>query len=238
MLSHFVNFSFRSAVGERCAHSAIWELSDSSAVGEENVFLAICKLDCFDARFFNSLNGAVREDAFLFSVFKDALDGAVRKTKGEIIVGLNLHYLLGAVWEVLLDLLVLKLKDLKTVRVGCLSSLCFSEEVNHPLIWVRLLYVFVRKINDQVTIWICFSSDAIRENDLFLPRLVNSLYFTVVANHLVNYLLTVPGLLVVPVVELQTVVFFLLVCNLLIILLSVEVIFRLLVLLSRLWRLL
>lgn len=72
-----------------CLHGSIWEglsdpavreLSDSSAIWKQNILLSISKLNRFNARFFYSLDGTVWENAFLFTVFKDALDGAVRET--------------------------------------------------------------------------------------------------------------------------------------------------------------
>jgi hypothetical protein len=44
----FVNFSFCPSIGESSTNSSVRELSNPSSVGEQNIFLAIRKLDCLD----------------------------------------------------------------------------------------------------------------------------------------------------------------------------------------------
>ena len=64
---------------------AIGELSDSDAIWIEDIFLSIGKLNCFYARLLYFLNRSVWENAFLFTVFKYALNCAVREAKRMIV---------------------------------------------------------------------------------------------------------------------------------------------------------
>ena len=97
-----------------------------------------------------------------------------------------LHDLFGSVREVFFDLLVLKFEYLETVLVRCLGSLGLGEVVNHALVWIRLLDIFICEVNYHVPIWKRFPFDSIRKNDFFFTRLIDSLYLAIVANNLVN----------------------------------------------------
>ena len=63
------------------ADLAVRELTHANAIWVENIFLTISKLDCLYTRFLNLLNSTVREDAFLFTILKDALNSSIREAK-------------------------------------------------------------------------------------------------------------------------------------------------------------
>lgn len=62
-------------------HTAIREFPHPCAIREQNILLPIGKLDGLDARFLNSLNCSIREDALLFSILEDAFDRSIRESK-------------------------------------------------------------------------------------------------------------------------------------------------------------
>jgi hypothetical protein len=68
-------------VRKRFANPAIWILSNPRSIREQYIFLAVRELDSLDARLLNSLDSAIREDAFLFAVMEDALDRSIWETK-------------------------------------------------------------------------------------------------------------------------------------------------------------
>ena len=89
----------------------------------------------------------------------------------------------------LLDLVVAELEYLQFVWESRLGSLCLSKEVDNFAIREGLFDVLVVKIDDSVSIWEWFTLNAIVEDDLFLTVLVDPLYFAIVANVLLHYLL-------------------------------------------------
>jgi hypothetical protein len=71
------------AVGIGFADATIWEFTHTGSVREQDIFLTVCKFNCFDSTLFNSLDSAIRENAFLFSIGKNALNRSVREAKKE-----------------------------------------------------------------------------------------------------------------------------------------------------------
>ena len=63
------------------ADLAVRELTHTNAIWVKNIFLTISKLDCLYTRFLNLLNSTVREDAFLLTILKDALNSSIREAK-------------------------------------------------------------------------------------------------------------------------------------------------------------
>ena len=72
---------FCAAVRVGLAHLAIGELPHPDAVWVENVLLSVCKFYRFDTALFNLLNSAIWENTLLVTVFKYALDSAIREAK-------------------------------------------------------------------------------------------------------------------------------------------------------------
>ena len=115
----------------------------------------------------------------------------------------------------LLDLLILKLKHLKSIRVSSLGCFCFCKVVYNSLVGVRLFHIFVCKVNYQVSIWI---------------GLVDALNFTIMTYNLVNHFLVFTCFFVIFFQVLETVILLKFIRNLLIIDLGVEGISRVVVL--------
>lgn len=68
-------------VGIGLPNLAVGILSNLSAIWEHDIFLAICELYSFHTIFLNSLDRAIRENAFFLSVCKDTLYSAIREAK-------------------------------------------------------------------------------------------------------------------------------------------------------------
>ena len=98
-----------------------------------------------------------------------------------------LHNFFGAILMMLLDLLVRKFEDLKTIWEGALSSLGLIEEVDNPLVCVGLLYISVFEVHYCVSVQESLSAYTIGEDDLFLPIEVQPLYLTVCSPDLALY---------------------------------------------------
>ena len=98
---------------------------------------------------------------------------------------LNLHDFFCSIWEMFFNLLIWKFKDLKTIRIGCLSSFSFSKIINNFLIRISLFDIIVIEVNNCVSIRECFSFHSIAEDNLFLSILISSLNLTIIANYLI-----------------------------------------------------
>jgi hypothetical protein len=105
----------------------------------------------------DALHRAIRENTFLASISVQALDRSIREVD-----------LFGAIREMLLDLLVLKLKNLQAICKRCLSGPCFSKEVNCFAICEGLFDVLVCEPHDLVAVRPNLSFHAIREYNLLL----------------------------------------------------------------------
>ena len=127
------------------------------------------------ASLFNFLNRSIWENAFLFTICKEALDGAIREAD-----------LLRPVWEVLLDLVVLEFEDLEPVRERRLRSLSLGEEVDDFAAREGLFDVLILEEHDLIAILPNLSLDAIGEDDFLLSTGVELLFFTFGADDLVT----------------------------------------------------
>ncbi len=121
-----------------------------------------------------------------------------------------LHYFFCAVWEVLLNLIVCKFKDLKTIWKGGLGRLSLSKIVNDLLVWVGLFDIMIIEVNDGITIWEYFPLHAIIKNYLLFTVLINSLNLTIVTNNLLHNLHVLRILIMVDLRELHVKIFLLL----------------------------
>ena len=121
-----------------------------------------------------------------------------------------LHDLLGAIWEVLFNLVVRKLEHLKTIWERCLGCLCLCKVVGHFLVWEGLFDVLVVEVDDRVAIWETLTFDTVVEDDFFLAVLVNSLDFAIMTNDLLNDLGVGSCLCVVFLREFEAVIFIIL----------------------------
>ena len=119
---------------------------------------------------------------------------------------MNLHNLFCTVGEVLLYLLVCELEHLQAVCVGRLRGLSFREVVDNTAIRKGLLDILIGKEDDQVPVWIGLPPHSIREDDLFLPRGVDTLDLAIMTDYLFDNFLIFLSLLVVLIRELQGVV--------------------------------
>ena len=127
------------------------------------------------ARLLNLLDCAIWEDTFLFSIRKEALDGAIGEAN-----------LFRAIWEVLLDLVVLELEDLKPIWERCLRRLSFREEVDNLTTWESLLDVRILEKDDLIAIRPDLTLDSIWEHDLLLATLEELLFLALSADNLVD----------------------------------------------------
>ena len=128
-----------------------------------------------EATFLNFLNSAIREYTFLFAVSKKHFYGAIWEAD-----------LLGLVWEVLLNLVVLELEHLETVGVSRLRCLCLCKKVDDFPSWEGLFDVLVLEKHHLIAVRPNFSLHTVRENDLFLAALVELLLFALGIDHFVN----------------------------------------------------
>ena len=102
----------------------------------------------------------------------------------------------------LFNLLIGKFEHLKAILICCLCSLCLSEVVHNAAIRECLFDILVCKKDNQITIWICLTTDSIGKNDFLLPRLINSLYLAIMTDDLLNYFLVLTRLFVIFIAEL------------------------------------
>ena len=101
----------------------------------------------------------------------------------------NLHDFLCAVREVLFDLLIGELEDLKPVSKGRLCGAGICKVVDDLAVGESLLNVFVGEVDDHVAVGVGFAFHSIREDDFLLAGLVNPLDFAIVAHYLIDNLL-------------------------------------------------
>ena len=140
--------------------------------------MSVGKFDSLNPILFNLLNGSIRKDTLLFSIFENAFNGAIWKDN-----------LLGLIREVLLNLVVLELENLEFVWKGGLSRLSFGKVVYDLSVRIRLLNVLIVEVDNCVAVRVRFPFHPIVENYLFFARSVNSLDFTICAHILLDYLL-------------------------------------------------
>ena len=121
-----------------------------------------------------------------------------------------------------LNLLILKLKHLKSIGVSSLGCFSLCKVVYNSLVRVCLFNIFICKVNYQVSIWIGLPPDTVCEHDLFLAWLVDTLNFTIMAHYLVYNFLVLTCFLVIFFQILETVILLKFIRNLLIVDLGVE----------------
>lgn len=119
--------------------------------------MSVWVLNYAKTAFVNPLNRAVREDALFTTVGIKTLDSSIWEIN-----------LLGPIRKMLLDLFVLKLKYLKSVRVRSLGGSSFSKEVNCLPFAKCLLDVLVSEPNNLISIRPNFTLDTICKHNLFL----------------------------------------------------------------------
>ena len=86
----------------------------------------------------------------------------------------------------LLNLIVCKLKYLKTISESRLRGFSFSKIINNLLIRKSLLNIIIIKIHYCVSIRKYFSFNAIVEDHFLFTVLIHSLNLSIIANHLFN----------------------------------------------------
>lgn len=84
------------------------------------------------------------------------------------------------------NLIVSKLKHLKTIWECRLCGLCFSEIIHNFLIWIGLFDIIVIEIYNSVTIWEYFSLYAIVKDHFFFTIFVNPLNLSIITYDLFN----------------------------------------------------
>lgn len=99
-----------------------------------------------------------------------------------------LHYLLGSIGEVLLDLIIGKFENLEAVGEGSLCCLSLGKVVDNLLVSVGLLDVVVIEVDDGVAIGEHLPLHSIVEDHFLLPVLVDTLDLPVVADDLLDHL--------------------------------------------------
>lgn len=154
----FSYFCLSSTVRVSCSNPTIWELSHPRAIREQNIFLPIGEFDGLNSRFFDSLNGAVRENTLLFPVLKNALNRTIRE-----------YDLFCTIREMFFNLLIRKFENLKPILIRSLRGLCLSEVVHNSAVWECLFDILICKEDNQIAIWICLTTHPIRKDDFFLP---------------------------------------------------------------------
>lgn len=176
------------AVGVGLSDPAIRELPDLRAIWEQNVFLPVRKFNCLDPVFLYPLDRSIWEDAFFLTICIDTFDRSIRESIIDILIRFqNLHYFFSSVWEMLLNLSIRKLKDLKPIRESALGSFGLCKIVDYLLIWVGLLNVVIIEIDDCVTIWESLSLDPIVEYNFFLAIFIYALDLSISSDMLLNH---------------------------------------------------
>ena len=135
------------------------------------------------------------------------------KLKSMSKVQIYLHNFLGLIWEMFFYLVVWEFKYLKLVWESCLCCLCFSKIINNLLVWECLFDVCIVKIDYCVSIWPWLSFDSVIENHFLLSTCVNTLYLSIVTYNLINNLWICKRFGMIFFWELQSKVFFLLLCG-------------------------
>ena len=192
--SSLVNFRF--PVWISFTDFTIRKLSNADAIRVEDIFLSICKFNCFDSSLFNLLNCAVREDTLFLPIFKDALYCSIRE-----------YYFLCFIWEVLFNLVVAEFEHLKLVREGGLGSLCLWKVVYDLSTRESLLDILVVKVDNCVAIREGLALNSVVEDYFLLAVLIDSLNLAILSNVLLNDLLVREWLAVILFRILQTEVF-------------------------------
>ena len=120
------------------------------------------------------MNCAIGKDTLFLAICKEALDGAIRETD-----------LLRAVWEVLLNLVVLEFEDLQAVRERGLRRFSLREEVHDLASGEGLLDVLILEEDDLISIGPDLSLDPVREYYLLLAALVELLFLAFSTDHFI-----------------------------------------------------
>ena len=95
------------------------------------------------------------------------------------------------------DLLVLKLKNLKSIRISCLGCFGFCKIINYALVGISLFDIVIRKVNNQVAVWVSLSSHTICEHNFLFARLIDALDFTIMTHNLVDHFLVLSRFLMI-----------------------------------------
>jgi len=111
-------------------------------------------------------------------------------------LGSNLHYFLGAIWEVFLDLVIRKFEYLQTIWESCLGCPRLCKIIHDSLICIGLLYIVVIEVDNGVPVREDFSFDTVVEDNFFFAIFVDALYLAIIADNLFDDL-DVSGSLVV-----------------------------------------
>ena len=86
----------------------------------------------------------------------------------------------------LLNLVVLELKNLESIWERCLCCLCLREEVDNLASWESLLDVRILEKDDLIAIRPDLTLDSIWEHDLFLSTLEELLLLALGADYLID----------------------------------------------------
>ena len=139
--------------------------------------LSVGIFDYAKAGLIDSLDCAVREDAFFTAICVQALDRAVWKVD-----------LLVSIGEVLLDLFVLELENLQAIWVSRLGGSRFSEEIDRLALAVSLFDVLVREPNNLVTVRPHLSFNSVCKHNFFFAVRVDALELSIAAARLLDHI--------------------------------------------------
>ena len=106
----------------------------------------------------------------------------------------------------LLNLTIRKFEDLQSIRECCLGSLSFSKIINDLLVRICLLNIIIIKINNSIAIRECFPSNSIWKNYFLFAISKRPLYFTIVSNDLILYVIIFSGLVMIKRWELHLII--------------------------------
>ena len=139
--------------------------------------LSVGVFDYAKAGLIDSLDCAVREDAFFTAICIQALDRAVWKVD-----------LLVSIGKMLLDLFVLELKNLQAIWVSRLGGSRFSKEIYRLALAVSLFDILVREPNNLVTVRPHLSFNSVRKHNFFFTIRVDALELSVAAARLLDHI--------------------------------------------------
>lgn len=167
--------SLNTAIEVVALDQAVLVLAHLRTIRVHVVTLTMGVFDDSEAVLLDLLDRAIREYALFFAICEQAFNSAVREAD-----------LLSPIWEMLLDLIVLKFENLEAVGESRLCRLRLREEIYDFTTWERLFDVLVLEENDLVAIEPNLTLDTVRENYLFLSTLVEFLTLSFLTDNLID----------------------------------------------------
>lgn len=128
-----------------------------------------------DTCLLNFLDSAIREDTLFLSIREQTFDCTIWE-----------RYLLGAILEMFLYLIIGEFEYLQAIRECSLSGLSLSEVVYYFLVWEGLLNIVISKVYYRVACGPDFPPHTITKDYFFLAIIIKSLLLTIMWCYLLD----------------------------------------------------